>query len=212
MTQQLRPANNAHIFRWIKLPPQAQDLVLPQNNGIVLPICKLDFLSADECQQIIRLASSVTAKKALTGTGDGRSQYKGRISVVNTLYPSGKTRWVFDRIENLVAGIGQHFRFQLAGFFEGAQVYRYPTGGYLNEHMDIGKGVMSTRKLAVTIQLVSGDDYQGGDLYFPDSDAPAARQQGSITVFPTYMRHGVREVTQGTRISLVTWIHGPPFQ
>lgn len=70
---------------------------------------------------------------------------------------------------------------------------------------------MSTRKLGVTVQLVPGSEYEGGDLFFVDADQPAARQVRSLIVFPTYMRHSVTKVTKGTRVSFVTWMHGSPF-
>jgi PKHD-type hydroxylase len=186
--------------------------VLPLNDAVVLPICKPQQFSDDECKKIIALAKPETATVALTGTGYGEGSVDGRISLVNTLYPSGETGWIFDRIESTVASCMRHFRFNVTGFFEGGQLYRYADGGYLDEHMDIGRGHMSTRKLGVTVQLSPPGSYEGGELVFADARQSAPREFGSVVVFPTYMRHRVTRVTRGTRISFVTWIHGPPFQ
>jgi PKHD-type hydroxylase len=185
---------------------------LPKNDAVVLPICKARSFTGAECGKIIALAKREDAAIAMTGTGYGEGDTQGRISLVNTIYPAGDTGWIFDRIEATVASCLQHFRFNVAGFFEGGQVYRYSEGGYLDEHMDIGLGYMSTRKLGITVQLSPSESYAGGDLVFADARQSAPRELGSVVVFPTYMRHRVSSVTRGTRISFVTWIHGPPFQ
>jgi PKHD-type hydroxylase len=99
----------------------------------------------------------------------------------------------------------------VAGFFEGAQVYYYPTGGFLDWHMDIGKGFMSTRKLGITLQLSEESEYDGGDLEFMTSEK-APRARGAVVIFPTYMMHRVSKVTRGERYSLVSWAHGPPYR
>tara|TARA_R100001509_G_C4844707_1_gene207858 strand:- start:350 stop:985 length:636 start_codon:yes stop_codon:yes gene_type:complete len=81
------------------------------------------------------------------------------------------------------------------------------------------------RKLSVTVSLVDGQDYQGGDLEFDFRDGTSssngnanvvteknARKKGSITVFPSFIWHRVSPVTKGTRYSLVIWTCGLPFK
>ena len=39
-----------------------------------------------------------------------------------------------------------------------------------------------------------------------------SRKQGTAIAFPSYVLHGVKPVTTGTRYSLVAWITGPEFK
>jgi hypothetical protein len=36
--------------------------------------------------------------------------------------------------------------------------------------------------------------------------------QGTAIFFPSYVKHGVKPVTKGTRYSLVCWVVGPNFK
>tara|TARA_R110000823_G_scaffold69424_2_gene160601 strand:+ start:47 stop:679 length:633 start_codon:yes stop_codon:yes gene_type:complete len=75
------------------------------------------------------------------------------------------------------------------------------------------------RKLSVTCQLTDGSEYKGGELEFDfrnynpnmrDEEKHAVRAKqilpkGSIIVFPSFIWHRVKPVTDGTRYSLVLW-------
>ena len=79
------------------------------------------------------------------------------------------------------------------------------------------------RKLSVTCSLSDPNDYEGGDLEFDfrQNDpkikqqprvCKEIREQGSIVVFPSFVWHRVKPVTEGTRYSLVIWNLGLPFK
>jgi len=82
------------------------------------------------------------------------------------------------------------------------------------------------RKLSMTCQLTDGSEYTGGELEFDFRNYdPYAREEhkhckkaveilpkGSIIVFPSFVWHRVKPVTQGTRYSLVVWHLGLPFK
>ena len=89
--------------------------------------------------------------------------------------------------------------------------------GYTRSNHMVGK----IRKLSVTVNLTSADDYEGGNLKFDLGnhrsdeqfhEAEVAREQGTDIVFPSYMTHCVTPVTKGTRYSLVLWCSGRPFK
>ena len=68
------------------------------------------------------------------------------------------------------------------------------------------------RKLSMTVALVDGDQYEGGDFEIIGLKEPLPRlEKGTIIVFPSFIDHRVTPVTKGTRYSLVTWFVGPPF-
>ncbi len=39
----------------------------------------------------------------------------------------------------------------------------------------------------------------------------SAKARGTFIVFPSFVHHQVTPVTQGTRVSLVSWYHGKPY-
>lgn len=72
------------------------------------------------------------------------------------------------------------------------------------------------RKLSIVIQLSNPLDYEGGDFeidpQYAQPDANEIRTQGTVLVFPSFVRHRVTPVTKGVRRSLVSWIEGPKFR
>ena len=80
------------------------------------------------------------------------------------------------------------------------------------------------RKLSVSCVLSDPQkDFTGGDLEFNSNNphlnekqnimvCKEARELGSIIVFPSFIRHRVKKVKQGTRYSLVIWNIGRPFR
>lgn len=99
------------------------------------------------------------------------------------------------------------------------QFGKYEVGGFYGWHQDSGYSWAETetelRKLSVTVQLSSPDDYEGGEFQFwngsKDPDVPPIQSRGSILVFDSHLWHQVTPVTKGVRYSLVSWILGPPF-
>ena len=89
-------------------------------------------------------------------------------------------------------------------------------------HTDAGVKIYDNgkvRKLSMTVALVDGSEYEGGDfevrLESSKNDEvhkiKAAKLKGSVTIFPSFVWHRVTPVTSGTRYSLVNWHQGRPF-
>ena len=73
------------------------------------------------------------------------------------------------------------------------------------------------RKVSCVIQLSDPKDYDGGEFEFGGevNDKPpqhVIKEQGTLFTFPSFIHHGVRPVTRGTRYSLVGWFEGPPWR
>ena len=94
---------------------------------------------------------------------------------------------------------------------------KIPTGaGYGIHNNMIGK----IRKISMTLNLNSPEDYEGGDLKFDFGISNPSRYhlceeirpQGSLIVFPSFLDHCVTPVTKGTRYSLVLWTLGAPWR
>ena len=83
------------------------------------------------------------------------------------------------------------YGFDVGQFREGFQFTRYEVGEYYGPHFDIGPGKLTERKLSLTVQLSAPDEYTGGELViYPEFVAP--KEQGTMTVFPSFMCHDVR--------------------
>jgi PKHD-type hydroxylase len=120
-------------------------------------------------------------------------------------------------------------------YSESCQFTKYKINQYYNWHCDSWNEPYSDindkntykkiRKLSVTCQLSDGSEYKGGELEFDTKDyEPDKRKEkqsvirakeilpkGSIIVFPSFVWHRVKPVTEGTRYSLVMWNLGNPY-
>lgn len=99
----------------------------------------------------------------------------------------------------------------------------HPTGTYIDPHTDIlhiHDNDYENESLDEQIKrypyLWSGhlsilaylnDDYEGGELYFPDLDYSIKPKKGMLILFPgsLHYQHGVTPVTSGTRYTLSQW-------
>ena len=90
--------------------------------------------------------------------------------------------------------------------------YSGEQGAHYDWHHDVQWNGQSglDRKLSVTVQLSSADEYAGGDFEFDELKTNADfRSKGTVLVFPSYLRHRIHPVTSGTRRALVAWFFGP---
>ena len=172
--------------------------------------------SAAECARIHAAMHSAPAAEArLVGRRADHNLRRAELVWVDDLPGSG---WIADRLREVVAEANRAaFDFALSDMAESAQIARYEaeTGGHFDWHSDIGDGhVARRRKLTVVVQLSQPESYAGGTLEMrPSANTLVARQdQGSATAFPSYMLHRVAPVTQGARLSLTVWAHGPGFR
>jgi len=169
-----------------------------------------NVFSPDECAKIIELGNS---KNFNSGIVRGEDQTV-RDSEISWLFPPD-AQWVFERLTDVANGLNDNFfKFDLFGFAEGLQFTKYTApGGKYDLHLD--KSIdQSIRKLSMTLQLSSPDDYEGGELILQTSSIPEIlpKEQGKLIAFPSYLLHGVQPVTKGIRYSLVAWITGPAFK
>ena len=149
------------------------------------------------------------------GGGSGVVDSNIRRSQVSWLNNSPDTKWVFDKLADVVSKMNaQHFRFDLTGFGETLQLTNYDQSenGMYGWHQDYGGGI--SRKLSMAVQLTDPAEYEGGNLQVMTAANPQniRKQRGLIAIFPSYVLHQVTPVTQGSRQSLVAWVSGPAFK
>lgn len=172
--------------------------------------------SSDECDRIVAsLASTPKDEALLVGKTRDHTQRRADLVWIDQVDGMG---WVMDRLIDLVRTSNRdRFDFDLRDFAESPQVatYKAASGGHFAWHSDIGDGQLARqRKLTLVLQLSTSKSYEGGDLQvMPSAHIQTAnRDQGSVSIFPSFSLHQVTPVTHGTRHSLTVWAHGPLFR
>lgn len=94
-----------------------------------------------------------------------------------------------------------------------AEFLKYPAGGRYTAHMDTFLNPEGEcRKLTVLAFL--NDDFEGGKFFIQDGHEKyyPPQSKGTVLVFPSFLLHGVEDITAGTRYSTVCWMVGPFFK
>ena len=184
-----------------------------QNKHLLRFVYVKDFLTSQECQQIID--SRFMLEKAVTegGLTDIRRSEIFWIPKIERWAP------LYEKIMHAVGTMNREaFDFDITSIHEHLQFTEYDESyqGHYGWHFDVGENpVMCNRKLSISIQLSDPSDYDGGELQFQfdnDNVTIAEKARGTLVLFPSYLRHRVTPVTRGVRRSLVLWITGPPFR
>jgi PKHD-type hydroxylase len=168
--------------------------------------------SEEECERIIEIGNSKAKEQAKV-----RNNKLGKVrkSEIAWLYPSPELDWAYRRMTDIITSLNDRFfQFDLFGATEGFQFTKYTApGGKYGKHIDSAHGSL-IRKLSFTLQLSKPESYTGGDLclYLGEKPEVMKKEQGYVALFPSYVLHEVKPVTEGTRYSLVSWITGKPFK
>jgi len=171
--------------------------------------------SPAELDLIEAYGDRLTADQATVGSDAAEGmRVRGDIRVTQTAWmdAAAESKWIYDRIQGVARALNDRvYQFDISGFSEHLQysVYHGTEGGHYDWHVDHGP-LRTRRKLSISVQLSSGEDYDGGDLELLYGNSPTQldRTRGAFIIFPSFMLHRVTPVTRGTRWSLVAWIHG----
>lgn len=175
-----------------------------------------DIFTDEQLEQIIKIGLKLKKQDSAIGqTENGVKNKKVRKSKNSWITPTEETEWLFRKLSDVISTANRKlFNFELYGMMEPLQFTVYEDkGSKYDSHLDMIKGT-TCRKLSFVLQLSDPKDYSGGDLEVYTSAEPIKikKQKGLITFFPSYILHGVKPVTKGTRYSLVVWVHGPAFR
>jgi predicted 2-oxoglutarate/Fe(II)-dependent dioxygenase YbiX len=150
--------------------------------------------------------------------GDGHRQ-KARTNLGMTITNSaeGVNNQVMQDIHNqfyflLLASTipyAQKFNINENFYHEPYQALKYRDGEGYNEHYDGGTDI--GRSISAVVYL--NDTYQGGHIEFPNFNVKLKPEKGMLILFPSNYayRHIAHVVEEGTKYSLVTWIHDRPL-
>lgn len=173
------------------------------------------IFSKEECENIINMFKDVVWPG--TVSGEGKQLDDVRRSDIYFLEVNDNTAWVFERLASVVNEMNPMFFNYDINKIETLQFTRYDEAdaGFYTKHVDqLFRTDGDVRKLSFSILLSDPEDFEGGNLtlYYQYEGANAVREQGALSMFPSYTLHEVTPVTKGTRYALVGWVLGPAFK
>ena len=171
--------------------------------------------SSSELELIESMTTKLPFVVAHTGqdADSGISEY--RKSQIKWCPQNSEWEWVYNKLHNMIVEANNTmWKLDLSTMNEEIQYTEYyEGGGHYDWHMDCGTAIQNQRKISVTVQLSSPDEYEGGDLEFNiGRRLTAQRHQGDAVIFPSFYLHRVTPVTKGTRKSFVLWVGGEPYR
>ena len=188
---------------------------LEQNDNVARVKVYQNFLSADECDQLIGYSEEQGLWNSAIGGKKPAYDLYIRNSEERQIGNTSEHAWLFDRMQDVINQVNQDYKFILS-HGNPFRILKYKVGGHYNRHEDLGVGPTSTRKISLAIQLSNPEDYDGGDLEFTYEASKEAqenrRNRGAAIIFPSFLAHKVTIVTRGVRWSMVSWVQGPPFR
>ncbi|MFY0601941.1 MAG: 2OG-Fe(II) oxygenase [Cyclobacteriaceae bacterium] len=189
---------------------------LPQLHQYAAAYSYENHFSKSEIDQLNQ-AWEANNQETATVTGGNETVNSGirRSSVVTIAPNQQELSWFYKKLSDLVLKCNQEcYGFDLHGIYEPIQIIGYETGDFFEWHADYGNGYSSNRKLSVSVQISSPDQYEGGELQFMVNKQVISvpKTEGTVVIFPSYIMHRVNKITKGERRSVVCWISGPPFK
>lgn len=171
-----------------------------------------DILTPEACDIIVRTYDQESIEKLPPVIGSGHGAVNTEIrNVERVLLP------VYKDIGGRLAAAGlsanrRAWNFNISHANQ-AEFLKYPAGGRYTAHLDTFLNPEAEcRKLTVLAFL--NDDFEGGRFFIQDGHEryypPQAK--GTVLVFPSFLLHGVEDITKGTRYSVVCWMVGPFFK
>jgi PKHD-type hydroxylase len=185
------------------------------------------------CDDIVKYGISQNSQLAITGNFQGieklSSEQEKDLKKLRDSKVSFLTEpWIFKEIHPFInqANKNAEWNFEWSDS-ESCQFTKYGLNQHYDWHCDSWtepykdppwrKGLI--RKLSAIVALSNSSEYVGGDLEFDlrYQEKPKIvickelKNKGSMVVFPSFVWHRVKPVTEGTRYSLVAWNLGQPY-
>ena len=176
--------------------------------------------SKEELNKIYNDVAFIPFQKAGTGESNENEDTSVRSSQIKWVHATQEWSWLYDKLMAMITEANNSlWKFNLYGALDAIQYTEYHASenGHYGWHQDIGPGVLSTRKISLTVQLSDPTEYEGGYLeYFkggdPNTNAiKVDRHQGLVFIFPSFMLHRVTPITKGVRRSFVLWVGGEHY-
>lgn len=175
-----------------------------------------DVLTQQDCDSLISALSKTNSEKAGIGIGNNIKVDETIRKVDKIILPTYKS------IGAILTAVGmdansQRWKFDIDRPNQ-CEFLHYPAGGgRYKGHIDtflsnIPENMASCRKLTVLAFL--NDDFKGGKFFLQTGTNRfyPPQEKGTVLVFPSFLLHGVEDVEEGDRYSVVCWLVGPWFK
>ena len=170
-----------------------------------------ECLTAEQCQWVIDKYRDKVEPAKVMSDGEGIVDTEYRVCEMAYMLPDedDQTMDIIDTLLQMTLQANARYQFDVDAF-ESISIVRYPEGGFYSWHKDLGSKHTAYRKISMSVQLSAPEDYEGGDLHIDlhSKIFSAPRDQGSITLFPSFERHQVTPVTRGERWAIVAFSAG----
>lgn len=176
------------------------------------PLIVPGFLSPAHVTQLLSFAE---ASDGSFGETDAEDYWRGRTLTASEISDEG-VRSLFREIRDRIIGqvsalLADHVGPQPPLHSDLMNYARWPPGYELLPHADSenpngAPHPYPWRDLAVVLYL--NDNYEGGEIYFPNLDIEIKPTPGMLVVFPgtLFFLHGVRKVTAGMRHTIASFL------
>jgi len=167
-------------------------------------------LDGDLCRSLIAYWSAHDKVASIVGSDDGNvvdTETKRRLDT-NLDDPTLFTAVRDALVSRVAPAIAQASHIRTA-VIEAPRIgcYDAASGGWFRRHRDNTSRMTAHRQFAVSINLNPGDDYDGGELRFPEFGRQLYRPGvGCAVVFSSALLHEVHPVTRGRRFGLFTFL------
>lgn len=171
-----------------------------------------DILTPEMCDSIIQSYTNSNFRREPPFIGGQNATINTEIrNVERVMLP------IYKDIGGLLAAAGlsanhQSFKFDITHANQ-AEFLIYPAGGRYLAHVDtfLEHGD-ECRKLTVLAFL--NDDFKGGKFFLQNGSEKfyPPQSKGTVLVFPSFIMHGVEDVEEGNRYSVVCWMVGKFFK
>jgi Rps23 Pro-64 3,4-dihydroxylase Tpa1-like proline 4-hydroxylase len=158
--------------------------------------------------QILSLDFSNATSESIMSNSESRIDYSSRITLsIDIPYTNNNQneftdifRETFDPVEK---DYMSYFGISLKSH-NPYKILKYEVGGKFENHMDDGGG--NFRRVSTVYYL--NDDYEGGELCFPQFGINLKPDAGDMIVFPSsyVYSHSVKPVISGNRFSIASWL------
>jgi predicted 2-oxoglutarate/Fe(II)-dependent dioxygenase YbiX len=171
------------------------------------------FVSREDCRGLVACYEANKALALVTPNDfwNGRPLYFEKIPLS---WRQAQSR-IHDIAFEQVPLIAAHFKHDKPIFPETVNLVVWPPGYEMtphidNAHLDGSSNGMDWRTFSAVVYL--NDDYEGGEIYFPNIDVSIKPTCGLLVAFSSGARHmhGVRNVTSGIRYTLAMWFTDRP--
>jgi len=176
------------------------------------PLIIEDVLDKEEITSIEKIIDALHSSEATVNYGekdDNVASFKLAWIPFND-----NTAWLYGRLYDIVHMYNdESFEMEPLDMVERIMYCEYGEGDFHSWHLDIADvPPFLGRKLTVTVQLSSSDDYRGGNLTYMLDGYSVPRSQGTFIIHPSYLLHSTEPVVSGTKKTLTYWLGGTKFR